>query len=96
MASKMNLSCHLIEFLFIGNTWLANSSFATEPPSVSFHPTRSNQISDIKPKEEKKPIAKPVQNIVTKKPETTEFVFDNFFSSNIDIAHLNTHYLNSS
>ena len=75
MASEKNLSCHFIESRFIGNTWLENRSFATEPPHVSFHPTRPQPVSDVKPKEEKKPIAKPVTSAVTKKSETPEFVF---------------------
>jgi hypothetical protein len=64
-----------------GNTWLENKSFAIEPPVVpsqqqSTIPKKSNPIIDIKPKEEKKP----VHNIVTKKTETNEFVFDLRFS----------------
>ncbi len=85
MASTINLSFHLISFLLIGNTWLENKSFSIEPPVVPFQrqstiPTKSNPVIDIKPKEEKKPIAKPVQNIVTKKTEANELVFD-FFRS---------------
>ncbi len=65
-----------------GNIWLENKSFSIEPPIVSSQqqqtiPKKSNPIIDIKPKEEKKA----VHNIVTKKTETNEFVFDFIFLS---------------
>jgi len=68
----------------IGNTWLENKSFSIEPPTVSFQqqstiPIKSNPVIDVKPKEEKKPIAKPVQNIVIKKTEANKYVFYFFF-----------------
>jgi hypothetical protein len=79
--NELELSLNRI-FFFIGNTWLENKSFSIAPPIVSFQPKKSNPVIEIKPKEEKKP----VQNVVTKKPETNEFVFS--LISNIDISHL--------
>ncbi len=69
-------------------TWLENRSFAIESSTIPFQQqsaisTKSKPILDKKLKEEQKPIAKPVQIIVTKKNEATEFVFD-FFEQNLD------------
>lgn len=78
------MSCLLIEFLFIGNTWLENKSFSIEPPIVprqqqqeqkpppSVISVKAKPMIDVKPKEQKQPI----QNIFKKKNEPNEFVFN--------------------
>ncbi|CAF3784015.1 unnamed protein product [Rotaria socialis] len=63
-----------------GNTWLENRSFSIEPPTIPFQQqsvisTKINPPADFKPKEEKKPISKPIQNIITNKTETKDGVF---------------------
>ncbi len=70
-------------------TWLENRSFSIESSTIPFQQqssisTKSKPIIDKKLKQEKKPIAKPVQNIPTKKNEASEFVFD-FFDQNLHI-----------
>jgi len=70
-------------------TWLENRSFSIESSTIPFQQqsaisTKSKPIIDKKLKEEIKPIAKPVQNILTKKNEASEFVFD-FFDQNLYI-----------
>ena len=85
MASKIKLICQSIEFLFfIGNTWLENRSFSIDTPIVSLQQqsiisTKSSPVIDVKPKEEKKPVTKPVQTSTIKKNEATKCVLDLLF-----------------
>ncbi|CAF5047562.1 unnamed protein product [Rotaria magnacalcarata] len=62
------------------NNSASGKSFSIESPTIPFQQqsvvsTKINPLADIKPKEEKKPISKPIQNIITKKTETKEYAF---------------------
>lgn len=66
------------------STWLENKSFAVEPPIVTLQKqstisTKPSSSVDVKPKEEKKPISKPIQTIFIKKNENDKFVFNFLF-----------------
>ncbi|CAF1215188.1 unnamed protein product [Rotaria sordida] len=77
------------------STWLENKSFSTEPSIVPFQQrsiisTKSDPLIDVKPKEEKKPIAKPIQHIISKKKETNDDVF--YIDRRRDRANITVQY----
>ncbi|CAF0939133.1 unnamed protein product [Rotaria sordida] len=77
------------------STWLENKSFSTEPSIVPFQQrsiisTKSDPLIDVKPKEEKKPIAKPIQHIISKKQETNDDVF--YIDRRRDRANITVQY----
>ena len=76
-SNKFQLSLETLPFT-IENKWLENRSFSIEAPTVTLPQPKPIQVVDVKPrKEEKKPIAKPVQTTATtvKKPDANTFVF---------------------